>query len=289
LEQTSLVINSKVRLLKSSQGLGWTDLFAAVTDELPHEGVRGAVPSVWIVTAASPNDIQRVSSERKYDKVLPEFAVSVTRSGETVYDELACPLRARHLYLRQSVIDEVADEIFNDSRERRFISSSFGLDDHFLYRLIAAIRASLDEPPVGNQLKVGYLTQALAAYLLTKYSIVGAPLLVPVHALNSRQFAELGDYINDNLSSDMNINELGRIVGLGRAQFIQRFKATTSMTPHQFVTLRRINRARKLLASQRTDCALIALTCGFAGQSHFTTTFKRIVGVTPGEYRRMIV
>jgi AraC family transcriptional regulator len=60
------------------------------------------------------------------------------------------------------------------------------------------------------------------------------------------------------------------------------------MTPHQFVTLRRISLARKLLASPNIDLALIALECGFADQSHFTMTFKRIVGATPHEYRRLI-
>jgi AraC-like DNA-binding protein len=288
LEQTSLPLGSKVRLLKSSQGLGWTDMFAAVTDELPHEGLRGAIPAVWIVTSSAPNNIQRFGCEGKHDLILPQRAISVTGAGQAVYDELGLQLQARHLYLRQSLIDEVADEIFAGSQQRRFIGSSLGRTDPILYRLMTVIRAALDEPPLGNRLKMDYLSQALAAHLLARYSIAGSPRPLPVHTLNARQIGRLSDYVNDNLASEMSIIQLAEIVGLSRAQFIQRFKATALMPPHRFVILRRINQARKLLARPGADLALIALTCGFADQSHFTAVFRRVVGVTPGEYLRMM-
>jgi AraC-like DNA-binding protein len=287
LEQTSLSINGKVRLLQSSQGLGWTDLFAAVTDELPHEGLHGMVPAIWIVTADTSNHILRCSSAGRESQFLPGYKISITGPGEVVYDALTSPLKARHLYLRQKVIDDVAREMFEDGDQRRVIRSSFGTGDFVLGRLIAAIRASLNEPPAGNRLKIDYLTQALATHLLTRYSVIGVPLAMPVHALNARQTGELSDYINDNLSSNMSVGDLARVVGLGRSQFIQRFKATTAMTPHQYVTLRRIGHARKLLVGPSVDHPLIALVCGFADQSHFIATFKRVIGMTPGEYRRM--
>ncbi|MDR2187335.1 MAG: AraC family transcriptional regulator [Azonexus sp.] len=286
LEQTSLPLNRQVRLLKSSQGLGWTDLFAAITDEQPHEGLRGAVPAVWIVTSTAANNIQRIDRAGMHDGILPQRAISVTGAGEAVYDELGAPLEARHLYLRQSLIDEIAEEMFKGSAEQRFIGSSLGRNDPLLYRLITAIREALNSPPRGSRLKMDCLAQALASHLLAHYSVAGAPRPLPVHAFGARQTGILSDYINDNLAADLSLNQLAQTVGLSRAQFSQRFKATALMTPHQFVTLRRIKEARKLLARHDADFALIALTCGFADQSHFTAAFKRIVGLTPGEYWR---
>jgi AraC family transcriptional regulator len=289
LEQTSLPVNDKVRLIKSSQGLGWTDLFAAVTDELPHEGLRGVVPAVWVVTAASPNDVQRIGSTGKHSAILPQYAISITGAGDAVYDEIAFPLKARHLYLRQSLIDDVAKEVFKDGHERRFIGSSFGLDDAVLYRLITSIRNLMEEPAFGSRLEVDYLTQTLAAYLLTKHSNAGPTLrALPAHVFNSRQINALGDYINENLSVNMGISDLAGVVGLGRSQFIRRFKATALMTPHQFVTLRRVSHARKLLTKSGIDYARIAVDCGFADQSHFIAMFKRAVGTTPHTYRRLV-
>jgi AraC-like DNA-binding protein len=288
LEQTSLPLNRQVRLLKSSLGLGWTDLFAAVTDEQPHEGLRGAVPAVWVVTSSGTNSIHRIGCEGKHNGILPQRAISITGSGQAVYDELGFRLQARHLYLRQQAIDEVAREIFKGSDERRFIGSSLGRHDPVLYRLITAIRIALDAPPQGNRLRMDCLTQALAAHLLAQYSVAGAPRALPVHALNARQTGMLSDYINDNLSSNLGLSELAGLVGLNRAQFIERFKATALMTPHRFVILRRIKQAQKLLAQPGADFALVALACGFADQSHFTATFKQIVGMTPGRYWRMM-
>jgi AraC-like DNA-binding protein len=286
-----LRIDRNVRLIRSSKGLGWTDLFAAETDELPHQSLRGVVPSVWIVTADTPNAIDRVDGDNeRFKKVLQEKAISVTPSGAAVYDELALPLKARHLYLRQSLIDDVAAEVFHDGRERRFVASSFGKDDPILYQLISAILVSLDGPESSNRLKVDFLTSALAAHLLTHHSVVERPdRPVPLHVFNASQLGIIVDYIGENLASDLSIDDLAQLTGLGRVQFIQRFRATTTTTPYQFVIKRRIKEARKLLANPSIDYAKIALTCGFADQSHFIATFKQHTGLTPQEYRKIIV
>ncbi len=48
----------------------------------------------------------------------------------------------------------------------------------------------------------------------------------------------------------------------------------------------RIARARELLGMTSSSMLQIALTCGFGNQSHFNRVFKRITGLTPGEYRK---
>jgi len=287
LEQTSLRVNRDIRLVSSSNGLGWTDLFAAVTDESPHHGVRGATPAVWLVTASTPNEIQRVGPGYTYDRVLPKGAISITGAGEAVYDEIAAPLNALHIYLRQGIVDEVADELFKDSRQRCEVRSSFGLDDAILRQLLASVRSSLNGPRSNNTLKMDYLSQALAAHLLVRHSVLGPTRAVrQMPILNSKEIGRVVDYIDANLSFNMSIAELAGIIGLGRAQFSVRFKASTCMTPHQFVIMKRISRARNLLADARVDYPSIAACCGFASWAHFITTFKAVAGLTPSEYRR---
>jgi AraC family transcriptional regulator len=58
------------------------------------------------------------------------------------------------------------------------------------------------------------------------------------------------------------------------------------MSPHQFVVRRRVDAARALLAHDTVPIADIARLVGFRTASHFTTTFRRAVGVTPSVYRR---
>ncbi|MDR0788371.1 MAG: AraC family transcriptional regulator [Gemmatimonadota bacterium] len=292
LQQTSLRIDERVRLVRSSQGMGWTDLFAAETDEAPHEALHGAVQSIWIVTADTPNVISRSdsSSYSRSKGILPQQVISITPSGDVVCDELGSPLKARHLYLRQKFVDDVADEVFRDTSERRVIRAAFGTEDPVLSHLMKAIQVTLEEPAFGNRLKVDYLTQALATHLLTRHSIVGRSFHpVPDGVFNANQISLIMDYIGDNLTSDMNIGELAGLIGVGRSQFVQRFKATVKMTPHNFVLRRRIKKAQKLLADRVLSYTSIAFQCGFSDQSHFIAVFRRFMGVTPRQYRQMLV
>jgi AraC family transcriptional regulator len=68
--------------------------------------------------------------------------------------------------------------------------------------------------------------------------------------------------------------------------FARQFKAATGLPPHQYVISRRIERAQFLLRTNRElSLAEAADRAGFADQSHFCLHFKRIVGVTPGQFR----
>jgi AraC-like DNA-binding protein len=289
LEQTSLRVDRDVRLLTSSQGLGWVDLFTAITDESPHDGLHGAIPAVWLVTAFTPNEIQRIGAGYRHERILPRNAISITGAGDSTYDEIAAPLKAVHIFLRQEIVDTVADELFKDGRGRRQIASSFGLEDAILQQLLKAISLSLNDPKPGNRLKMDYLSQALAVHLLTKHSVLGpAPKMHRIPTFNSREIGRIVDYIDANLPCNMSVAELAGLVGLGRTQFCSRFRATTSMTPHQFVITKRIGKARKLLADPRIDYMFVAELCGFASWSHFISTFKRAMSLTPHEYRQQI-
>ncbi|MEM8717691.1 MAG: helix-turn-helix transcriptional regulator [Cyanobacteria bacterium P01_G01_bin.39] len=55
--------------------------------------------------------------------------------------------------------------------------------------------------------------------------------------------------------------------------------------PHQCIIRRRIERAKKLLKYSQLTTLEIALACGFAHQSHLTRHFKRIVGISPHQFR----
>jgi AraC family transcriptional regulator len=288
LEQSSLPLSKNLRLLQSSQGRGWTNLFVALTDETPHAALFGAVPAVWIAATTSDSAVLRYSTSGRHHHPMAGCTISIVAAGEAVYDELTVPLRAHHFYLRQQVIDEAAQEMFRNGHERRFIRSWLGYDDFALYRLLTAICVCLNEPAFGSRLKVDCLTQALAVYLLTKHSVVSEPPVLQAQVFNARQLQRLRDYIDANLASDIGIDDLCPVVGLKRTKFIECFKATASMTPYQFVMLRRISQARKLLARSRADQEWIAMTCGFGSQSHFIATFRRMVGMTPGIYRRSV-
>lgn len=290
LEQTSLRIDSNVRLVKSSHGFGWTNMFAALTDEQPHEALHGAVPAVWFATTFTPIDVRRSTPGVEQHQQMPANLVSITAPGEAVHDEIGVPLDAMHVFLRQEVLDEVAGELFSDREAKRCILSLFGANDPTLRLFMSSIRASLDEAPQSNALKMDYLSHALAAYLLNRHSTAGPVNRAPkaAESLNASQLGAVVDYIAANLASNLTVDELAATVSLGRVQFLRRFKAATQLTPYQYVISRRVRRAKEFLVDKRLDYASIAFICGFSSQSQFISTFKRVAGLTPGEYRRAI-
>jgi AraC family transcriptional regulator len=73
---------------------------------------------------------------------------------------------------------------------------------------------------------------------------------------------------------------------LSAYHFARQFKAATGLPPHQYVILRRVERAKQLLqAGTDLPLAEVATCAGFSDQSQFTHHFKRLVGVTPGQFR----
>ncbi|HEY6892551.1 MAG TPA: helix-turn-helix transcriptional regulator [Rhodanobacteraceae bacterium] len=74
---------------------------------------------------------------------------------------------------------------------------------------------------------------------------------------------------------------------LSTSHFVRAFRQSTGLPPHQWITVRRIDLSKDLLTDGAArSLADVALACGFADQSHFTRTFSRVVGMSPGAWRR---
>ncbi len=286
LEQTALRAGTNTRLKKSSLRYGWTGIFAAVTEEYPQEMLHGAVPAVWLTMNLSKAVYRRWLPGSALDQLLSQNLMSVTAAGEAVYSEVEAPLEMLHVFLRQEIIDAVADDLYEGADMKRTISSSAGTDDGALRCFVSSIGASLSNTRA-SPLEMDYLAYAVAAYLLHHHSVQGKPTINPrvSEALNASQVGVVTDYVEANMESGITVAQLAKITGMGKARFLMRFKAATLTTPHQYVLERRIHRSKRLLTQSRMDHFSIAALCGFVDQAHFASTFKRMVKMTPRDYR----
>ena len=103
--------------------------------------------------------------------------------------------------------------------------------------------------------------------------------------LTRNQARRVLDYIESHLSRELTLGELARIAGLSLYHFARMFKRTVGMTPHRYVLERRVERAKGMLRTTHAGLAEIGLSAGFCNQSHFTSTFRRMVGATPAEFQ----
>lgn len=93
------------------------------------------------------------------------------------------------------------------------------------------------------------------------------------------------DYLDSHYAEAVDLARLSAVTGLPRARLIRTLRRETGLTPHAWLTDRRVKAARPLLAAGRSP-AEVALDCGFCDQSHLNRAFKARVGVTPGMYQR---
>jgi AraC-like DNA-binding protein len=97
------------------------------------------------------------------------------------------------------------------------------------------------------------------------------------------------DLIHARFRAALTLSEIAATSRLSLPRFIQSFKQHTGLTPHQYVLRLRVERARELLARNDLGLGLIALESGFYDQSRLTTVFKRVMGLTPGQFRKSLL
>lgn len=104
-------------------------------------------------------------------------------------------------------------------------------------------------------------------------------------SLSRRQLSKVQDYLESRLPADLRVRELADLIGMEEGRFCRALKATTGYAPYAFLTARRMERAKSLLAAgiSVTDTAI---SVGYANPSKFAAAFKKFVGCPPSAWRR---
>jgi AraC family transcriptional regulator len=93
-------------------------------------------------------------------------------------------------------------------------------------------------------------------------------------------------HIDTHLAGSLRTKDLARLAQLSSFHFCRVFRISFGHSPHTYIMRRRVECAQGLMLSTNLALGRIALDCGFADQAHFTKTFRRLCGESPGEWRR---
>jgi AraC family transcriptional regulator len=189
------------------------------------------------------------------------------------------------LYLRRSMVEQVAAEVFETDPARLDVLPRLGTPDPLLEQLaLAALQAVRGGEP---GLYADSLARSMAVQLLRGHaSRLARPSAELRAAPVSGGLQRLRDHIEAHLDAPLTVPELAQAAGLPEHAFARSFRRAFGCAPHRYVLERRLERAKALLL--RTDAPIveIALQCGFSSQSHLAATFRQAAGVTPRDYRR---
>ena len=92
--------------------------------------------------------------------------------------------------------------------------------------------------------------------------------------------------LRQNLSHQWTVEEMAALVGLGTTLFNEKVKSYSGFSPINYLINIRISEAIKLLKKHDISLTDIALDTGFYSSQHFSTTFKKLTGYTPSEFRK---
>ncbi len=99
-------------------------------------------------------------------------------------------------------------------------------------------------------------------------------------------FLKLEQTLRQNLAHQWTVEEMAALTGLGATAFNEKVKNYTGFSPLNYLINIRISEAIKLLNQPEENVTAIALTTGFYSSQHFSTTFKKLTGYTPSDFRK---
>jgi AraC-like DNA-binding protein len=111
--------------------------------------------------------------------------------------------------------------------------------------------------------------------------------LKPLGTVAWRQANAAREYLEAHAVRGVRSEELERVTGLDRFALSRHFRAAFATSPHRFLLMRRLQRARAMIAGG-ASLADVAAATGFADQSHLTRHFKKAFGMAPGAWSNMI-
>jgi AraC family transcriptional regulator len=180
-------------------------------------------------------------------------------------------------------VEEVSEEL--DSNPVAQLRMQTDIRDESLGHLMRLLENAAKFGDPSNNLYVDHLIYAFTLRLFSlgkdrQYTDL------PQGALPTHKLRRVIERMNADLDTDLDLKTIAAESGYSRDHFLRMFRAATGCTPHQYFLRLRIEKAQSLMKNRSLRIIDIADSCGFTRQSQFSRVFRRVIGVTPRQYRR---
>ncbi len=161
-----------------------------------------------------------------------------------------------------------------------------GLDSPLIVGAVQAladdVRGGYAQGPMYGE----YVAAAVLAQLIKQNSRCRVPTENGV-ALGPGCRVRMEEFIEEQLDQDISLVDLAAFADTDVYSLSRWFRKTFGVPPHRFVLQKRMQRAQRMLLHTKAPLTEIALGCGFYSHSHFSTSFRRALGRSPTEFRRL--
>ena len=147
--------------------------------------------------------------------------------------------------------------------------------------ILHQIHNELINPEIGHVTRVNHFIDSLLIIIARQSTRQADP-----RRDFPRTFMKLEQALRRNLAHQWSVEEMAALFGLGTTAFTEKVKHHTGFSPLNYLINIRISEAIKLLKRPDVNFTNIALDTGFYSSQHFSTTFKKLTGYTPGQFRK---
>jgi AraC family transcriptional regulator len=272
----------------ASDQFGWVGLEAARYRAAPASDIDQPPMThhTLILYTRPPEQLELWYEGVRRDVAPSSGSISVVPAGHPVRWRWCGCKDSLHIYLAPELVAQVAAEAFGLDPARLTVPLLNGLHLPQLRAAMLAVDAELTAGGAGGTLAAESLANVLAVQLIRQIVAPRHSPRNPDGVLPGGKFRAVVEHIEEYLGADLRLEQMAAVAHLSIYHFARQFKAATGLPPHQYVILRRVERARQLLQAGRgVFLAEIAARVGFSDQSQFSRHFKRIVGVTPRQFQ----
>lgn len=175
------------------------------------------------------------------------------------------------------------DPLFNRDRDiLKQIKASDPLSRE-IAEIINKVKNELSGAESGHEIMARSYLFEILVLLSRRYNKESPAQTVRVGRLNDMEAALR--FIDENITSPISLDEIALNANMSRTYFCTVFKKLNGLSPWEYIGLKRIQMARKLLEKSSKSILEISLECGFNNISHFNRAFKNATGRKPSEYR----
>jgi AraC family transcriptional regulator len=283
-----LIKNLTEEVFAASDRRRWVGLEAVRYREQPPNEVfqPPLTHHALVLFIRTPKDFEAQSDGIRRVVPPPAGSILMVPAGSPARFRWSSHSDSLHVFLEPGLVAQVAAEAFDLDPARVSLPPLDGLHLPPLRAAMLAVNNELTAEAAGSRLAVESLANLMAVHLIRNASGPGRTARRTDGALPREKLRVVVEYVEEHLDASLTLERIAAVAHLSPYHFARQFKATTGLPPHQYVVARRVERAQQLLRQGDLSLAEVAACAGFSDQSQLSQNFKRVVGVTPGQFRK---
>ncbi|MEO1042910.1 MAG: AraC family transcriptional regulator [Pseudomonadota bacterium] len=217
-------------------------------------------------------------------RTIPAGSGFIVPPGITVRSRMVEPVEFLFLEAEPERVETVFRSVARDRAWAPELVESF--TDPGFASVMGEIRRSILGDPLNEPAYLAALADSAFARIGCHFAGMGLRAPSGKESLAPAILKRTLQTVEDRLAEPLSVEGLAQDAGLSRSHFSRAFQASTGESPQDFIIGRRVSKARDLLANTDISLAEVAAKTGFSSQAHFSTAFKKEIGMAPGKYRK---